>query len=804
MPLTDGFVTDKTADDWKFINSGSALDAKNGLTFTTAMGGSVNPLGDAYVRVAGDWTPGKASTWDGNCTAGDTVDFSSPQTLLSQIAATPLTDTNPDAAVQTLFVAWAGVHPDNLNVVYVVWSQEVRLLRPDAMLDYGVINVAVVGRLMTLTLAQPLAIDGSTTLTLTIPVATVGFPYKTTSTLIPNLNKQVGQVVLGNLLVDGLEMTQYLTSYESKSVTETAVAANPEKRSASTGFSPTPTLGEAAQASIGELVPRLAFIANHPQKLCAISVVRPYSLVPVYTNCGQAKVWQVSYDIHGTVLPQRCFNTQNLLAIDTDAFSPTLFGSIKEAPVGCYDPVVEVQTPYGPTLEITCCKGEMDVETDEYQPGQVVQLDICGYCCDGSSGNPGKPAIIQEKEVYHVWDEVAKFRPRVLPVTKLTEVTFIATNVVVPVTSVTGVAVTAVTNTYALTDVGLSYAVTAITTQTGSFLTAITKTSQQLSTTSIKTITDPVSKTVDCTPLPGNVAIMPNPSFGKYDTTTIQPVTTTTTSIAVNCTGHPASLEYCDSGGTPVPISVVTAITCDNIVVPKADLSAAITVLKNSVVAGTDFITSVTPYTNVSLVTGVDCTVDVPEVGPNVTVATGQLEACALGPCLLSDVTPYSGNAITHVNDLGDTFVDVWYGNYFDLPTGTTNVVVPIGAATVSVIKEDAAGNIKLLSINDDGDISIILKPTDLVDAARDLYSQDGCNFVPAGSTVTPDVEGDWTVHLGRPVYTYKEPNNYTCPCYIGDETSNPEPNIELGANGSLEACSVRIQRLKRKFCRTC
>ncbi len=121
---TDGYIA-QSADpngQWRYA---SASESK---------GDTTNPLADAWIRIerSTDSLPGTQVKYDGTVASGPVVKFSNIDELLTA---------NPDEfrtsflsrkqAQQKLYIQWAGIHPHNLKVIYIVWAVDIVINRVD-------------------------------------------------------------------------------------------------------------------------------------------------------------------------------------------------------------------------------------------------------------------------------------------------------------------------------------------------------------------------------------------------------------------------------------------------------------------------------------------------------------------------------------------------------------------------------------------------------------------------------------------------------------------------------------------------
>lgn len=326
------------------------------------------------VRKIGDPIAGKRCTADGTESDGAVPPalstLQNSPAALAQVfpaAETLEADKPPKEVVDKLYVAWAGVLPEDLTKIVVVWSVPVRLLNAAAMFGklqveeeeteenaeekpprtvQEVVNVAVHGRLMVVQLDRPIAIDNSETQQLVIPAGVVGALYKTTNTVV----EQEPDPELLAVLADGGEPNitpkAFTAAYkESVPYTEGISAEEAKKRQeqqekkaeeeqkkkdeeAAANGEDAKKLPRPGSIPVETYSERVVAIANKPMTFKVVCVY-PGEMMSVTVNSIQIPAWFACYKIFGDTAPGTLFPLTSLVSF-TDPPSPEFSGVVRQ------------------------------------------------------------------------------------------------------------------------------------------------------------------------------------------------------------------------------------------------------------------------------------------------------------------------------------------------------------------------------------------------------------------------------------------------------------------------------------------
>lgn len=164
MAYTDGYITDNRNGGWQYSNTGG-----------TAQGdiSSGDVTKDAWARVRrfdanSGSVAGTKVLINGTVEEGPVINFTAPGGLLSGA---------PASYAPRPYIVWAGVSPMSLQEVLIVWNDNIVLLDKSGITGGDV--ATTVGRLMILSLPDPISINGIENVTIGIAAGSVGIYRKT-------------------------------------------------------------------------------------------------------------------------------------------------------------------------------------------------------------------------------------------------------------------------------------------------------------------------------------------------------------------------------------------------------------------------------------------------------------------------------------------------------------------------------------------------------------------------------------------------------------------------------------------------
>jgi hypothetical protein len=343
MPKTDGYITTYDSTNWKYSNRVNP-DVS-----------SLNPQDEAYWRIEQPKLPGVKCDVEGNILNGPIVDFTDVNGLFSA---------NPEDR-SGVYIQWAGISPMELDVLLIVWSVPVVILNHQGFntSPLAVENISLTGRLMSIKLSGPVAIDASEAVRLTIKKDSVGW--------------------YGDKQNSGSE---YDPSNSIKPDFDNYIRRNDEL---------TP-----------ELHNKVLYLNKDFNEL-ECKCTHPFDLEAVPGCSGTAKIWQVSYELFGSTLPSQVYPLNEL---KETTLTYTYYGTTLEDVELCSNciPVqVEIMAIRGPRVVITAGAPQ----TNQLLPRKSVVEIQCG--CDEFILNV-------ENEVPEVEETIGKHYDRLLQVVHFT------------------------------------------------------------------------------------------------------------------------------------------------------------------------------------------------------------------------------------------------------------------------------------------------------------------------------------------------------------------------------------------------
>jgi hypothetical protein len=369
MPLTDGYLIAQGDTNWQFVNTGPGNLSSVPNPYTI-----INGI-RAFLQIIEGYGNGK-------------VDYSKPDCLVTDVPEIAFTPNKPASQLsdlaQELIIGYAGVGPQNLSTVNVVWNQPIVLLDPNKVTVNGAVaDCSVLGRVMTITLPTPVAIDGSTTLPVKIEKDAVG------------------------AYVSVIDDTVYNVPTHS-TVAETAIDTQDTDQDS-------PSKGQTIQA----------FISLTEDQSFEAKCTHQYSQVSI-TNCKGAapECWQVAMHLWGSTIPLNLFPIDQNIDISNqlDVGYPAV--AVEPIEVGVTGKVAIIGVSGDPVyIDVDNC-GEALI-----QLGQAITVtSLCGGCVNYNNATVNFIYALPDVE-----EQIYKPQVRMLNIKRFSEVTIPVAGSVTPV-----------------------------------------------------------------------------------------------------------------------------------------------------------------------------------------------------------------------------------------------------------------------------------------------------------------------------------------------------------------------------------
>jgi bacterioferritin-associated ferredoxin len=358
MPLTDGYLIAQGDTNWQFVNTGP---------------GNLSSISNPYTIINGIRAFSQIIEGYGN----GKVDYSKPDCLVTDIPEIPFTPNKPasqlSSLAQELAIGYAGIGPQNLSSLNIVWKQPIVLLDPNKITINNVVaDCSVLGRVMTISLPAPVAIDGSTSVAVKIEKDAVG------------------------AYVTVIDDTVYNVP-SNAAVAETAVDTQDTDQAS-------PSAGQAIQAFVS-LTADQTFDAVCTHQYQQVSIV----------NCkgSSPECWQIAMHLWGSTIPLSLFPIdQNIdIATPLDAGYPAV--AVEPIEVGETGQVAIVGVSGDPIyLAVDNC-GEALI-----QLGQAITVtSLCGGCVNNQNATVDFIYALPDVE-----EQIYKPQVRLLTIRKFSEV----------------------------------------------------------------------------------------------------------------------------------------------------------------------------------------------------------------------------------------------------------------------------------------------------------------------------------------------------------------------------------------------
>lgn len=400
---TDGYVQGNEDDIWKYTN------------VRDRAGPNPSSSADAYIRVEKDGAPeaGITVSSTGAVGEGPAVAFMSPDELLGSVPGDSIATASSLAEAQaSLSIKWAGIHPGSLREVLIVWSQDIVLLNRSKILLSGgaggsVEGVGVAGRLMTIALAEPVAIDGIEEANITIQAGALGCYVNYSGDCPTGVQTGVGDgnggAGAGNAVLDGLLFC------------DASCFNQPESSVPDT------------DATTG-----LGFVVNGGMQGFGVKCTYPFELKAAEIKCNgnsePAPVWLVCYVLYGSTSPVRTLPLSKLMDLPSDIDDwqkGEIYGAIT-SDVDCGGTVTAQIV--GTSGNLVSISGIWRGGLPGYE-GQTVQIvykgaTACGQAC--------QTVLVPQDAECWVEEDIAKPAMRTIPVGCIVTQGLTATTITIP------------------------------------------------------------------------------------------------------------------------------------------------------------------------------------------------------------------------------------------------------------------------------------------------------------------------------------------------------------------------------------
>jgi len=401
---TDGYITDAPGSSyWAYGNT------RDGA------GAGASPTGDAWARCerAGGPIAGTLVDAGGNVsTSGPTVAFTSATALVNSVGGPGGSVADPN----NIWIQWAGVSPQSLREVLIVWSQNIVLMDVGKIRKTGgpgeIEAIRIEGRLMVIAMTAPIAITGSQQFVFTMDAGAVGF-YG---------SKPAGDYCIQPPINTG--GSGELEPLPDPSVCSSFRDYNEGGGSGGSGGTPvTEPLLFCNQCAAGD-PPEPVQPTN--TSTTAFAVCRGFASVPVRCThpfvlvelkvCGggdcEAKcpVWLVCYHLTGTSIPVQVFGLDTLRDIDPcNINSSEIYGTTTEDAQCGDQPHVHIAVLSGPTVSVSGYWSDT-------LPGYAGQSVNFQYKCYSACGNTCVSKVTPDQAQQWVTEDLIKPTMRTIPV----------------------------------------------------------------------------------------------------------------------------------------------------------------------------------------------------------------------------------------------------------------------------------------------------------------------------------------------------------------------------------------------------
>jgi hypothetical protein len=806
---TDGYITDTAGSNgtyWAYSN------LRNGA------GAGADPAQPAWARVerADGPIPGTKVDSDGLVSAGPTISFTTAAALVDTVGPVGPEEASPD----NIWIQWAGVSPQSLREVLMVWSQNIVLMDPKKIKKTGgpgeIEAIRTEGRLMVIAMTAPIAITGSQEFTFTVDAGAVGFYAPAPSTtgeegepteeeLEEERCDQEPALTEGSGSLPPLPAPSSCANFKDytegggaggsggPSVTDPLLFCNQCNNGASAPVVP-PVVPPALPPAYLDPLPAIAFAVCRGYLNVPVRCTHPFILAELRTgggDCGSQEdcpVWLICYRLTGSSVPLQTFGLDKLVDIDVcNIPTDEIFGTLAEDAACGTQPFVEVAFLAGPQPNPL----PQGYWTDGL-PGYAGQSIQFFYKLWTACGNDCVSRVVADQSQRWVTEDIIKPRLRTIPVHNF-ELSGIST-VQVPVNFV--LTPRAIPNNPAL-----DFFVTNINTNTVEIpvLQGLTTTEMTIVTSCKTSPGIALFKATDLAGMPNLVnsitsggEFIPSAAYGASVT-----AMASVGKILLDFSGE--FIDVC-VGGIITPKFVITAITTATptpiVFLPPVSVTPVF------VLTGVNYFTDPNtaigflgpdwPGLTVDIVTGCD------GVLKTVPFATGISTVTAAAPLTVSSVfgALYGGSTIVTIAVPGGGIVDV---PVFD-PLGPLKILV-----------SDPLGTLRLLG-----------RPTDTLEAKFVPTLTPGlCRSIPpitcTNHQITLPYETLSDLVVLSPNMTMRPPSTtaeecpcYQCPPFSGNPADAPfdfpsgtEPGPTDGGT-SIQPCTISVKRLQRDWCLKC
>ncbi len=400
---TDGYITDAPGSSyWAYSNT------RDGA------GAGASPTGDAWARCERADGPIAGTMVDasGNVGSGPTVSFTSASALVSSVGGLGGSVADPN----NIWIQWAGVSPQSLREVLIVWSQNIVLMDVAKIRKTGgpgsIEAIRIEGRLMVIAMTAPIAITGSQEFTFTVDAGAVGF-YG---------SKPAGDYCIQPAVITG--GGGGLSPLPDPTVCSSFRDHNEGGGAGGSGGTPvTDPLLFCNQCAAGNPAEPTQPVNT---STTAFAVCRGFSAVPVRCThpfvlvelkvCGggdceaACPVWLVCYHLTGTSTPIQVFGLDALRDIDPcNINSSEIYGTIS-SDAQCGDqPHVDIAVLSGSSVSVSGYWADT-------LPGYAGQSVNFQYKCYSACGNTCVSKITPDQAQQWVTEDLIKPSMRTIPV----------------------------------------------------------------------------------------------------------------------------------------------------------------------------------------------------------------------------------------------------------------------------------------------------------------------------------------------------------------------------------------------------